>query len=241
MQPIGPAADRAHDNAVGRVPIAGSHVLADALPDLAEPNEVRVRIEDDQPQRRLQQELLENRAEGVRLPGAGLSAEERVPVEPAGVEPEAHARPEDELADVEGGAPRARPVEPPRDGLRVRPHDRGLVERAPVAVEDDAVAAGEGDAEVGRVGDLLGDGGDELRAFDPGGLDRVHLAEAPVDRGVAAGLQHEVLDRALEREAPAVDRRRDRRDRGLELLAGLHAHACDSLQGDGLMLGVPRT
>ncbi len=75
-----------------------------------------------------------------------------------------------------------------------------------VAVEDDAVAAGEGDAKVGRVGDLLGDGGDELRAFDPGGLDRVHLAEAPVDRDVASGLQREVVDRALEREAPAVDR-----------------------------------
>ena len=81
-----------------------------------------------------------------------------------------------------------------------------LVERAAVAVEDDTVAAGEGDAAVGRVGDLLGDGGGELRAFDPGGLDRVHLAEASVDRDVATGLQREVVDRALERETPAVDR-----------------------------------
>ena len=151
------------------------------------------------------------------FPEPGLSAEERVPVEPAGVEPEAHARPEDELADVEGRPPRSRPVEPFRDGLRLRPHDRRLVERVPVAVDDDTVAAGEGDAEVGRVGDLLGDGGDELRAFDPGGLDRMHLTEAPVDGGIAAGLQHEVVDRALEREVPAVDRRGDRGDRGLEL------------------------
>ena len=148
MESIGPAADRAHDDAVGCVAVAGGHVLADALPDLAEPDEVRVRIEDDQPQRRLQQELLENRAEGVRLPGARLSAEERVPVEPAGVEPEAHARAQDELADVERRPPRSRPVEPPRDGLRLRPHDRRLVEREPVAVEDDTVAAGEGDAVV---------------------------------------------------------------------------------------------
>ena len=45
----------------------------------------------------------------------------------------------------------------------------------------------------------------------------MHLTEAPVDGGVAAGLQREVVDRALEGEAPAVDRGCDRGDRRLEL------------------------
>ena len=146
VEPLGTAPDGAHDDALGRLPVTGRDVFVDAVSWLAEPDEVRVRIEDDQPQRRLQQKLLEDRAEGVRLPGAGLPAEERVPVEPAGVEPEAHARTEGELTDVERRSSRSGPVEPVGDGRRVRPRDRNVVERGPVAVEEDPVATGERDA-----------------------------------------------------------------------------------------------
>ena len=130
---------------------------------------------------------------------------------------------------------RVRSSHPSTDSVSARTIGE-LVEREPVAVEDDTVASGEGDAEVGRVGDLLGDRGDELRAFDPGGLDRMHLTEAPVDGGVAAGLQHEVVDRALEREAPAVDRGRNRGDRGLELAPARRR----SRRHAGDCLGFPR-
>ena len=193
VESIGPAADRAHDDAVGVA--AGGHV-SPRSPGSRRDGRSRVQVEDDQPQRRLQQELLENRAEGVRLPGTGLSAEERVPVEPAASRPKRTPSRRMRLADVEGTPAGVVSVKPPRDGLRLRPHDRRLVEQEPVAVEDDTVAPGEGDAEVGRVGDLLGDRGDEpgLRPGRP----RSHAPGrgARVDGGVAAGLQREVVDRA---------------------------------------------
>jgi hypothetical protein len=75
----------AHDDPGCRLSIAGRHGIVDAVPRVVKPDEVRVRVEDDDAKRRLEQELLEDRAEGVRLPRPRLAAEERVPVEPAGV------------------------------------------------------------------------------------------------------------------------------------------------------------
>jgi hypothetical protein len=206
VQPVGTAPDGAHDDALGRLPVAGHDGRVDAFSKLAEPDEVRVGIEDDQAQRRLQQELLEDRAEGVRFPRARLPAEERVAIEAASVEREAHAWAEGELTYVERRPSRPGAVEPIGDGHSVCSHDRDVVEGSSVSVEENPVAARKRDAEMRRIGDFLAHGGDELRAFDPGRLDGVYLAEPPVDRGVAADLHREVVDRPLEREAAAVDR-----------------------------------
>jgi hypothetical protein len=216
VETLGAVPDRAHDDAFGRLPVPGRDIVVDAVPGLAEPDEVRVRIQDDQPQRRLQQKPLQDRAEGVRLPRAGLSAEEGVAVEPAGVEPEAHARPEGQLTDVERRPARSCAFEPLGDGCRVRPRDRKVVERAPVAVEEDSVAASESDAVVRRIGHVRAYGCRQFRPFDPCRLDSMHLTEPAVDRGVAADFHREVVDRPLEREAPAVDRRGDGGHRGFE-------------------------
>jgi hypothetical protein len=70
VEPLWIAADGAHDNTFCRLPIAGCQACVNAVSGLAEPDEVRIRVEDDQPQRRLQQELLEDRAERVCLSGA---------------------------------------------------------------------------------------------------------------------------------------------------------------------------
>ena len=99
-----------------------------------------------------------------------------------------------------------------------------LVEWTVTTLEQDAVAAGERDAHARRVGDRRGHGGFQLGALDPRRIDRVNLPEPPVDGHVAARLQLEVVNRALEDKAPAVDRRRGRGDRSLELLA-IHAGA----------------
>ena len=66
-----------------------------------QPDEVGVGIEHDDPQLRLEQQLLEDHAERVRLAGARLPAQERVAVEPAGVERARHVRRERELADLQ--------------------------------------------------------------------------------------------------------------------------------------------
>jgi hypothetical protein len=75
-----------------RFRVPGRGRLVDARPDVAEPDEVGVRVEHDDAQRRLEQELLEDHAEGVRLAGTGLTAEEHVTVEAAGIQRKRHIR-----------------------------------------------------------------------------------------------------------------------------------------------------
>ena len=65
--------------------------LVDAVAHARQPDEVGVRVEDDDPQVGLEQQPLEHDAERVGLAGAGLPAQERVAVEAAGVERARHA------------------------------------------------------------------------------------------------------------------------------------------------------
>ena len=105
-------------------------------------------------------------------------------VEAACVEPEPYSRAEAQLTDVERRPSRPGAFEPLGHGRGVRTRDRKVVERAPVAGEENTVAARESDAEMRRIGHLRVHGSDQLRPFGPCGLDRMHLAEPSVDRGV---------------------------------------------------------
>ena len=96
--------------------------------DLAESNVVRVRVENDDPERRLEEQPLEHGAERVRLSGARLPAEERVPVEATGVEGEPNTGFEEQRPDVERRPRRAGPAPAsrrprPRPPARARPRE----------------------------------------------------------------------------------------------------------------------
>ena len=85
--------------------VAVSVVAVGIRPQLPEPGEVGVRIEDDDLQVSVQQQLLEHDAERVGLARARLAAEEGVPPESAGIERERHAGRKQQLPDLEPGAP----------------------------------------------------------------------------------------------------------------------------------------
>ena len=74
--------------AVSAARIAASRLARCVLPRVAQVHVVSVGVEDDDGQSRVQDELLEDDPEGVRLPGAALAAEEGVPVEAAGAQPQ---------------------------------------------------------------------------------------------------------------------------------------------------------
>ena len=124
-----------HLDGRGRGRVLRIDVTPDAVAQLGEADEVRVRVEDHDPERRLDQQPLEDRPERVRLPGAGLPAEERVPVERPRVERERHALGERQRPDLERSSRRPSCIQPPRDLLRRRDAGRGLAERRFRALE----------------------------------------------------------------------------------------------------------
>ena len=225
----------AHDQPGGRSSVTVREGLLDVLPHLPEPDEIRVRVEDDDAKRRLEQKLLEDRAERVGLPRPRLAAEERVPVEAARVEGEAHTRLEHELADVERGPLRSRALQPGHDRGLVCRLDRKVVERRTAVFEDDAVAAGKGNPNVGRTGELRAHNRGKLSSLGRRELDCVDLTQPSADRDVAAGLQLEPVNRALECETPAVYGGGRRDDGGLEIAATRVGHR--GRDYPGLLLG----
>jgi hypothetical protein len=76
-------------------------IWVSAFARLAQPDVIRVRVEHDEPEVGATQDLLEQDARRVGLARARLSAEERVPGEPARVEAGAHLGCVHECADVE--------------------------------------------------------------------------------------------------------------------------------------------
>ena len=131
--------------------------------------------------------------------------------EPAGIELERHAGGKRELSHVELCAVGARVLEPGADLVRGGAAHDGVVERAPVAVENDAIPAAAADADLPeprRGGVLLAE------------LERQQLPQAggaiALDRDVAAGLELQAVQRYLEGEAPAVDGGCERQQRCLE-------------------------
>ena len=188
VEPLGSFPCPPHLERAGSLHVARSETGFHVAPHLAEADEVRVRVEDDDPQRRLEQEPLEDRAERVRLSRAGLAAEERVPVEAARVEGKAHRRLERQLADVERGALWPRAGDPGCDRLGARRGDGLVVERSAVAFEHDAVAACDPDHQRGS-GRVATKARIERARLDPGVLDHVHVAQTRrADRHVAARL-----------------------------------------------------
>ena len=183
-------------------------------PRLTEAHVVRVRVEHDDPQVGLHQQALEQHAEGVGLARARLATQEGVAAEAVGIEPERHAAGERELPHVELGAVGTRGLEPGAHLVRSGATHQGVVERALVAVENDAVPTAGADAdlpEARRGGVLVAE------------LERQQLTQAGgavrLDRHVAARLELQPVQRYLEVEAPAVDGCRERQHGGLERLA----------------------
>ena len=82
-----------------------------------------------------------------------------------------------------------------------------------------ALRVAEENLAVGR--EVVGEVEGQLGAFTARRLERDHLAQlrldAVLEHDVAPGLEREVVQRGLEREAPAVDGRGERQDRPLEL------------------------
>ena len=113
---------------------------------LAEADVVRVGVEHDDTQVGLHQQALEQHAQGVRLARARLPTQEGVATEAAGIEPERHAGGERELPHVQLGAIGTRGLEPGPHPVRGGAAYDGVVERAPVAVENDTLPAAGADA-----------------------------------------------------------------------------------------------
>ena len=132
------------------------------IPQLAEPVEVGVRVEDDDSKRRLDQESLEDRSERIGLSRAGLAAQERVPVERTRIERERNLGRRGEDSDVEPGARRPRSVEPRGDLGGCSHAWRRIMEGRIAAGEDAAFDAREA-AELRRGRDL----GDLSEPSDP--------------------------------------------------------------------------
>ena len=103
---------------------------------IAQPDEIRVRVDHHHPQARLEEQPLEHDAERVGLPRARLPAEERVPVEAGGVDAGRHrvGTTREDRADHELGRVGAGPCQLRDLGAR-RALDQGVHERSPVAGE----------------------------------------------------------------------------------------------------------
>ena len=209
-----------HDDAFRGVGVARGELRVGRCPLLAEPDVVGVRVEDDEAKVGLHEQPFQHQPERVRLPGARLAAQERVPVEAAGVERRRHAGLEQELADRQRRSRRPNRRQPlghlgGLGGTRER-----IVERLAVAVEDDALAADRAQhhpsSQLQRPVAAR-----DLGAIDSSQLERHDLAEPAsvigLEHDVPADLELEPVQRGLQLEAPAVDRRRKRKDRLLDL------------------------
>jgi hypothetical protein len=114
---------------------------------LAKAHVVRVGVEHDDPQFGLHQQALEQHAQGIGLARARLAAQEGVATEAAGIEPKRHAAGERELPHLKLRPVGTRTLEPGAHLVRSGPTHHGVVERALVAVENDAVPAASAEAD----------------------------------------------------------------------------------------------
>ena len=168
------------------------HGVRDVVSRASQCNEVGVRIENHDPEMCLEQELLEDHAERVRLARAGLPAEKRMAIETACVERQAHTGSEPQLTDLERRASRSNALEPDLHLLGCRGAHEPVVERSSVAVEDHAGSPHCSNADArgdGRTG-VVERGARELGTVD---LDELELEDLPepcravdVDRHIAA-------------------------------------------------------
>ena len=181
----------------GRCRVPGAHVALDAVPHVREADEVGVRVEDHDTERRLGKQPLEDRAERVGLPRARLAAQERVAVERSRVESERHALGEGERAHVEHRPGRSHGVQPARDLGRGRHASRSRVEGPVGPLEEPALDAHRRGGEAGPA------------------LERHarHVPEAvAADEDVVPDARVEPIRRDVVGEVPSVDRGRSRHD-----------------------------
>ena len=128
-------------DAGGRCRVPCAHVVPDAVAQFREADEIRVGVEDHDAERRLGEQTLEDRPEGVGLARARLAAEERVAVERSGVESERDALGESERAHIEHRPGRSHGVQPARDLGRGRHTSRSRVEGPVRPLEEPALDA----------------------------------------------------------------------------------------------------
>ncbi len=193
--------------------------LVDAVPHLMEPDEVRVRVEDDDPKGRLEQKLLEHRSECVRLPRSGLTAQERVPVEaPASRRKRTPGWRTSSPTSSDARSGRAASSHRSTEAVSAGSKATSWNGRAspPRTTPDRAQAQSSRSTRrpISRA--------PPRRARPPRPTPDRPCAPGPdtlADRDVAAGLDCEPVKRALEREMPPVDRGRRSSDRRLQLSA----------------------
>jgi hypothetical protein len=68
MEPFGPLPIATDHDSFGGAPVTGCDLPVDTVADGTEADEVGVRVEDDDAERRLEQQLFEHRPERVALP-----------------------------------------------------------------------------------------------------------------------------------------------------------------------------
>ena len=200
-----------------RFPEALSQDRIGVAAHLAEAHEIGVGVQHHQAQVRLGQQLLQDHPERVGLARPGLAAQERVPVEAAGIRPAGHISGLRQLAQPQlGVVPRAA-LEP---GLHLRPGgdaNQHIVKGRRVAFENRAFTARvlELDLCPGLLGASRGAGQHQLRV-QPVELEGDDLAKprraVTLQHHVAANLQLQTIQGGLEREPAPVDRGSKRKD-----------------------------
>ena len=180
-----------------------AEIVADVVAQVREPHEIRVRVEDDDSERCLGEQPLEDRSERVRLARARLTAEKRVPVERTRVEGERHAVRESDGADLEHRPRRFDRCQPSSHLVTGRRPDRGIAERLVAALEH-APFARDAARRVRRWRAC------SARRFerDARHVPETVLATGVLDDDVAADARVEAVHRDVEDKVHAVDRRR---------------------------------
>jgi hypothetical protein len=194
------------------LPVAPGQDRVGVRAQLAQTDEVGVRIEHDHPQVRLDQQPLQDDPERVGLARTRLAAQEGVPAEAPGIGQARHPAGQGQVAQPQHRGGLGVALLP---GLHLRlggDPDQRVMERSQVALDDDAFAARipEMDLGPGLRGALGGGRQRQFRARLLVHLQREDLAETrgaaiAVQHGLAADLQLQAVQRGLEGEAPPVD------------------------------------
>ena len=192
---------------------------------LAQADEVGVRIEHDHPQVRLDQQPLQDDAERVGLARSRLAAQEGVPAEAPGVGQARHPGGQGQVAQPQHRVGLGVALLP---GLHLRlggDPDQRVMERGEVAVDDDAFAARvpEMDLGPGLRGALGGGRQGQFRSRLLVEFESEDLAEAGnaavLQHGIAADLQLQGVQGGLEGEEPTIKGGGERKDGRLDVPA----------------------
>ncbi len=183
--------------------------------DVRQSDVVGVGVENHHAQTRPHQEALEYQPQRVRLAGAGLTAHERVPVEPSGIERCGHTRSKQQLTDRQRGATGRTRTNQASTSLGGRRPDRRVVEglARPSRTMPSPRATWIPWTRVERTSGAAIESGRMVRIWPR------RVRSVALEHHVPAGLQGEPVQRGLEGEPATVHRRGQRENPSLQLLA----------------------